>query len=287
MLFSDFVDELATTLGSGRARFGHGMGSARDEALALAVFLCRAGRWQRPGLLRRRVSSAEQARGRRLASLRVSRRIPLAYLTREAWFAGLRFEVDKRVCIPRSPLAELVADRFEPWLEAGGEPRILELCTGSGCIAAASAFAFSTSEIVATDISSAALHLAQRNLVRLGLTRRVTLLKGDLFAAAAGRFDLVIANPPYVPSGVCNALPREYRHEPRLALESGADGLEAAQRILREAPRYLSPSGLLALELGDVAARLAARRPELPFIWPDLRQGGHGVLLLRSQDLRA
>ena len=287
MLFSDFVDELATALGSGRARFGHGMGSARDEALALAVFLCRAGCWQRPGLLRRRVSRAERARGRRLARLRVSRRIPLAYLTREAWFAGLRFEVDKRVCIPRSPLAELVADRFEPWLAAGREPRILELCTGSGCIAAASAFAFPTSEIVATDISAAALHLAQRNLVRLGLTRRVKLLEGDLFATAAGRFDLVIANPPYVPSGVCNALPREYRHEPRLALESGADGLDAAQRILREAPRYLSPSGLLALELGDVAGRLAARRPELPFVWPDLRQGGHGVLLLRSQDLRA
>ncbi len=257
------------------------MPGARDEALALATFVCRAGNWQRPSLLRRRVGRAACARARHLALLRVSRRMPLAYLTREAWFAGMRFEVDKRVCIPRSPLAELIEEGFAPWLKAGQVRRILELCTGSGCIAAACAFAFPGSEVVATDISPAALHIARRNIQRLGLSNQVRLLQCDLFAGAEGRFDLVIANPPYVPTSIYNALPSEYRHEPRLALESGAAGLAAAERILRAVPAYLAASGLLALEVGEVAARLAASHPELPFFWPDMRRGGHGILLLR------
>ena len=281
MRFGDLVEELAASLSAGRVHFGHGFGSARGEALALASFVCRAGNWQRPALLGRRVSRAERARARRLARLRVSRRIPLAYLTREAWFAGLRFAVDKRVCIPRSPLAELIAQRFAPWLDARPAARILELCTGSGCIAAACAFAFPRAEVVATDISVAALHVAERNIRRLGLSARVRLLQGDLFAGAEGPFDLILANPPYVPAASCRSLPREYRHEPRLALEAGADGLAVAGRILAAAPSCLTPSGLLALELGEAAETLAARHPNLPFLWPDLRHGGHGILLLR------
>ncbi len=281
MRFSDLVDELTAYLAGERIHFGHGLRGARDEALALATFVCRAGKWQRESLLSRRVGRAACARARHLAFLRVSRRMPLAYLTREAWFAGLRFEVDKRVCIPRSPLAELIEDGFAPWLKAGRVRRILELCTGSGCIAAACAFAFPGSEVVATDISPAALHLAARNIRRLGLTHRVGLRQGDLFAGAEGRFDLVIANPPYVPAGTYNALPREYRHEPRVALESGADGLTAAERILRASPSYLTGAGLLVLEAGEVAERLAARHPEQPFFWPDMQRGGGGILLLR------
>ena len=280
MRFSDLVDELAACLGGARLHFGHGFRSARDEALALANFVCRGGNWQRAALLRRRVSRAERARARRLARLRVSRRIPLAYLTREAWFAGVRFAVDKRVCIPRSPLAELIAQRFAPWLDAGAAPRILELCTGSGCIAAACAFAFPRAEVVATDISAAALHVAERNIRRLGLSARVRLLHGDLFAGAEGPFDLIISNPPYVPSASCRSLPREHRHEPRLALEAGADGLAIADRILAAVPSCLTPSGLLALELGEAAETLAALHPNLPFLWPDLHHGGHGILLL-------
>ena len=285
MRFSRLVDELTAFLARSRARFEHGMPGPSGEALALASYVCGAGNWQRSGLLRRRVSRAERARAFRMARLRVSRRIPLAYLTRQAWFAGLRFEVDKRVCIPRSPLAELIEGGFFPWRKAGRVRRILELCTGSGCIAAASAVAFPGSEVVATDISPAALHLAERNIRRLGLAHRVSLRQGDLFAGARGRFDLVIANPPYVPAGTYRDLPAEYRHEPRLALEAGGDGLSLAERILRAAPAYLAAEGLLALELGEVAEDLAARHPELPFLQPDLQRGGHGILLLNAQDL--
>lgn len=280
--FSDLVDELTAYLDGARIHFGHGMHGPSAEALALASHVCRAGNWQRSGLFRRRVSRAERARAWRMARLRVSRRIPLAYLMREAWFAGLRFEVDRRVCIPRSPLAELIEGGFAPWLKAGRVRRILELCTGSGCIAAACAFAFPDSEVVATDISSPALHLADRNIRRLGLAHRVSLLQGDLLAGAAGCFDLVIANPPYVPAGAYRALPREYRHEPRLALEAGADGLVAAERILSAAPACLAAGGLLALELGEVAGDLAERHRQLPFFWPEMQRGGHGILLLNA-----
>lgn len=276
---------MAACLEAGRVHFGHGIGDARGEAHALATLVCSAGNWQRKALLDRRVSRAAQARARHLASLRVSRRIPLAYLIREAWFAGLRFHVDKRVCIPRSPIAELIQGGFAPWLGRAGAHRILELCTGSGCIAAACAFAFPDSEVVATDISPAALSVAQLNIRRLGVENRVTLLQGDLFAGAEGPFDLVISNPPYVPSGVYRSLPPEYRYEPRLALEAGANGLTIAERILDAVPDFLSGKGLLALEVGDVAPALMAACPELPLFWPDLHRGGHGVALLRAADI--
>ena len=284
--FPDLVDELSLLLEREPVHFGHGLGDARGEAHALATFVCRAGEWQRASLRNRRVSPAARSRARKLALLRASRRLPLAYLTREAWFAGMRFYVDKRVCIPRSPLAELIEAGFGPWLRRRNVRRVVELCTGSGCIAAACARAFPASEVAATDNSPPALSVAERNMRRFGLQRRVALREGDLFADVEGRFDLVIANPPYVPIGEYESLPREYRHEPRLALTDGADGLTVAERILRRAADYLTDDGLLALEVGTVAGDLAASRPELAFIWPTLRRGGEGVLLLRAADLR-
>ena len=212
--------------------------------------------------------------------------MPLAYLIGEAWFAGLRFHVDKRVCIPRSPFAELIRQGFSPWLDPGRVRRVLELCTGSGCIAAACAAHFPGSEVEATDISSAALAVAARNLHALGLQQRVALREGDLFADARGPFELVIANPPYVPRRVYHSLPAEYRHEPGLALPAGEDGLAAAERLLDAAPGYLAEDGLLAVELGEVAEAFAARHANLPFLWPELLRGGEGVLLLRAADLK-
>lgn len=287
MRFIDLVDELEAYLDGRPIHFGHGFVGARDEAIALVNHVSRSGNWQRNSIWRKRLSLSVQARARRLAFLRVSRRIPLAYLTGEAWFAGLRFDVDRRVCIPRSPFGELIREGFSPWLRPEKVRRVLELCTGSGCISAACARYFAESEVVATDISPPALSVAARNLRRIGLAHRVSLRRGDLFADAGGRFDLLIANPPYVPSGVYHSLPPEYRHEPGLALEAGADGLLVAERILRAAPGYLSEDGLLALEVGEVAADLVAAHPELPFICPDLRLGGEGVLLLRAADFRA
>lgn len=282
MRFLDLVDELAACLAASRVHFGHGLASAEDEALALANFVCRTAMWQRRSLLPRRVSASARARARTIAFARVSRRLPLAYLTREAWFAGMRFYVDKRVCIPRSPLAELIESGFAPWLNPGGVRRVIDLCTGSGCIAAACAFAFPEAEVVATDISPASLCVAERNMRRLGLSGRVELASGDLFAGAQGKFDLIIANPPYVPDGAYRSLPREYRHEPRMALAAGADGLAIASRILEEAPRRLAEGGLLALEVGEAAGELAASHHQLPFLWPSLERGGKGVLLLRA-----
>lgn len=282
MRFGDLVDELAACLAGARIHFGHGMDSAQDEALALANFVCRTAMWQRRSLLGRRVPAAAQARARAMAFARVSRRLPLAYLTREAWFAGMRLNIDKRVCIPRSPLAELIEAGFAPWLSPGGVRRVIDLCTGSGCIAAACAFAFPDAEVVATDLSAASLSVAERNVRRLGLTGRVELRSGDLFAGSEGKFDLIIANPPYVPIATYASLPREYRHEPRMALAAGADGLAIASRILVEAPRYLAEGGLLALEVGEVAGDLAAAHPELPLVWPSLERGGEGVLLLQG-----
>ena len=282
MRFCDLAEVWAARRGGGRVHFGHGMGSAEEEALALANFVCRSGVWQRRSLLGRRVSAAARARAMALAFARVSRRLPLAYLTREAWFAGMRLYVDKRVCIPRSPLAELIEVGFAPWLKPDRARRVVDLCTGSGCIAAACAFAFPEAEVVATDLSPAALSVAERNVRRLGLAGRVELRRGDLFAGAQGKFDLIVANPPYVPAGVCGSLPREYRHEPRMALAAGADGLAIASRILEEAPRFLAEGGLLALEVGEVAGNLAASHPELPFLWPSLERGGEGVLLLQA-----
>lgn len=287
MRFSELVDELAARLAGGRIHFGHGMAGAGDEARAIANHVCGSGMWQRRALLERRVSAGERARALRIARMRVSRRLPLAYLIREAWFAGTRFDVDKRVCIPRSPLAELIETGFAPWLDPVRAPRVIDLCTGSGCIAAACAFAFPGSEVVATDISGAALTLARRNMHRLGLTPRVELRRGDLFAGAKGPFDLIIANPPYVPAPAHASLPREYRHEPARALTDGGDGLAIASRILAEAPRYLAGHGLLALEVGEVAAELAAAYPSLPFFWPSLEKGGGGILLLRAGDFSA
>ena len=287
MRFSELVDELAARLAGGRIHFGHGMADARDEARAIANHVCRSGMWQRRALLERRVSAGERARARRIARMRVSRRLPLAYLIREAWFAGMRFDVDKRVCIPRSPLAELIGTGFAPWRPSAQAPRVIDLCTGSGCIAAACAFAFPGSEVVAADISGAALTLARRNMRRLGLTGRVELRRGNLFAGVQGRFDLITANPPYVPAAAHAALPLEYRYEPAGALTDGGDGLAVASRILAEAPRYLAGHGLLALEVGEVAPEVAAAHPELPFLWPSLEKGGDGVLLLRAGDFPA
>lgn len=287
MRFCDLVGELTACLAGGRIHFGHGMAGARDEARAIANHVCGSGKWQRRALLERRTSAIERARARRIARMRVSRRLPLAYLIREAWFSGMRFDVDKRVCIPRSPLAELIGAGFAPWRPSAQAPRVIDLCTGSGCIAAACAFAFPGSEVVATDISGAALSVARRNMRRLGLTRRVELRRGSLFAGAQGRFDLIIANPPYVPAASHASLPLEYRHEPAGALTDGADGLAIASRILAEAPRYLAEHGLLALEVGEVAPELAAAHPSLPFLWPSLEKGGDGVLLLRAGDFSA
>ena len=211
--------------------------------------------------------------------------MPAPYLVGEAWFAGLPFHVDRRVLVPRSPFAELIAARFEPWLAPVAQPRILEIGTGSGCIAIACALAFPDSQVLATDISDDALAVAHSNVQRHGVGDRLTLLKADLFAGGTGRFHLIVSNPPYVPDQDLTAMAPEFAWEPAGALAGGADGLDLVRRIVRGARSHLQPDGLLALEVGAGIGTLEQAFPRVPFLWPELENGGDGIALVAAGDL--
>lgn len=277
----------ATRLDAAGVYFGHGTGCARDEAAALVFHVMALEHAEASRAYGLPVPATDRARIEALLELRISTRKPLPYLTGEAWFAGLPFHVDERVLIPRSPFAELIASRFEPWVDPAQLRRVLEIGTGSGCIAVALALAFPDSQVVASDVSADALAVAARNVERHRLGDRVTLVKADLFAGLDGPFDLIVTNPPYVPEGDVADFPPEYRHEPRLALVSGADGMETPARILHHAARFLTLNGWLALEVGAGAEALEARFPALPFVWPELLNGGDGIALVSAADLQA
>lgn len=267
--------------------FGHGTATARDEAAALVFHVLRLDHADAARAYALPVTDAGRAAVEELLAARIATRRPLPYLTGEAWFAGLPFHVDDRVLVPRSPFAELVTGRFEPWIDPAGVHRILEIGTGSGCIAVALALAWPEARVVATDISAAALEVAARNVARHGVGGRVQLLQADLFAGVSGRFDLIVSNPPYVPEAEVATLPPEYGHEPVLALASGIDGMETPARILHHAAGFLTPQGWLALEVGAGAATLEARFPAVPFLWPEFLHGGDGIALASAADLRA
>ena len=280
------IDTCATRLADAGVYFGHGTENARDEAAALVFHVMGLEHADAAREYTRPVPPDAQARIAGMLEQRIASRAPLPYLTGEAWFAGLPFHVDARVLIPRSPFAELIASRFEPWLEPAGVHRILEIGTGSGCIAVALARAFPGSSVVATDISPAALEVAAANVRRHRVADRVHLVQADLFAGLSGLFDLIVSNPPYVAEGEVGRFPPEYGHEPRLALVSGADGMETPARILHHAARFLAANGWLALEVGAGAALLEARFPTVPFLWPELMHGGDGIALVPAADLR-
>jgi ribosomal protein L3 glutamine methyltransferase len=266
--------------------FGHGTENARDEAAALVFHVMGLDHGDAERAYRLSVPPAHRSQIEALLEKRINSRRPLPYLTGEAWFAGLPFHVDERVLIPRSPFAELITCRFEPWLDPARVRRVLEIGTGSGCIAVAIARAFPRCSVVATDISPDALEVAARNVRRHNLVRRVTLVQADLFAGLDGLFDLIVTNPPYVPEQDVASFPPEYGHEPRLALVSGADGMETPARILHHALHFLTPHGWLALEVGAGASVLEARFPTVPFLWPELMNGGEGIGLVSAADLR-
>ncbi|WP_248884456.1 50S ribosomal protein L3 N(5)-glutamine methyltransferase [Acidithiobacillus acidisediminis] len=212
-------------------------------------------------------------------------RRPTAYILQEAWFAGLRFFVDERVLIPRSLLEPFIEEGFAPWIAATGVQRILEIGTGSGCLAVALAERFPEAMVDAVDISSAALTVAERNVRAHGLEERIRLLVSDLFSALpAERYDLIVSNPPYVDAAAMAALPPEYQHEPRLALAAGEDGLTCLVPLLQEAPEHLRAGGILVLETGDAEEALLTQYPELPLIWLEHPAGGYGACLLRPED---
>jgi len=266
--------------------FGHGTDNARDEAAALVFHVMRLSHGASPRALRQRATVAQVQKIDALLEQRIAQRVPLPYLTHEAWFAGLKFYVDERVLIPRSPFAELIERRFSPWIDAKRVQRALDLGTGSGCIALAMARAFPRARVDAVDIDPGALEVAAINRRRLRLTRRVRLIESDHFAALSGEsYDIIASNPPYVGTREMRGLPREYRHEPSLALESGREGLDSVGIILRRAAQNLRPHGLLVVEVGNTERALRRAYPRMPFTWLDFERGGGGVFLLTREQL--
>jgi ribosomal protein L3 glutamine methyltransferase len=267
--------------------FGHGTDNATDEAAALVFHALDLDHAEAESAYVQRPGAAEVERVLALFAQRIERRVPAAYLMGRMWFAGLEFEVDERVIVPRSPFAELIHAGFEPWIDADRVQRILDIGTGSGCIAIACALAFPQARVDAVDLSADALDVARRNVARHAVGERVRLLQGDVFEPVGdARYDLIVANPPYVSDAEMAALPAEYGHEPDLALRAGGDGLDVVRRILAGAPRYLAPEGALFVEVGDSDRRVAEAFPRLPFIWLEFEHGGGGVFMLQRADFK-
>lgn len=283
----DWLRHAVSRFNEAGLHFGHGSDNAFDEAAYLILHTLHLPPDRLEPFLDARLLPAEAERVASIIERRVTERRPAAYLTHEAWLHGWRFYVDERVIVPRSYLAGMILDGMQPWLgEAVEVRRVLDLCTGSGCLAILLAQAFPEALIDAVDLSADALAVAERNVRDYGLEGRVRLSQSDLFAALdALTYDLIISNPPYVDAQAMAGLPPEYRHEPTLALASGTDGLDAVRRILQQAPRHLNPGGLLAVEIGHNRAALEAAFPRLPFTWPDLEGGNDSVFLISREHL--
>jgi ribosomal protein L3 glutamine methyltransferase len=280
------IERCARELRAGRVYFGHGTANARDEAAELVFFAAGLAHALGASAYPRGLRPRQAARIDHLLHRRIAERMPLAYLTHRAFFAGLELYVDERVLVPRSPIAELVLNRFAPWISARRVRRILDVGTGSGAIALACAKAFPGAHVDAADVSAAALQVCRRNVRRLRLSARVTPLRSDYFSGVAGRrYDIIVSNPPYVGRAEMRTLPPEYRHEPRLGLASGADGLDAVRAIFAEARTYLKDDGILVVEVGNTEGALLSAFPRLPFVWPRIAMGGGGVFLLNARDL--
>jgi len=278
----------AARLKRARVFFGHGTDNAHDEAAALVLHALGLPACGGAALYRRRVDRTRERCVQQLLTRRIRERMPAAYLTGVTWFAGARIEVDPRVLIPRSPIAELIERRFAPWIDPVRVQRVLDVGTGSGCIAIACARVLPRARVDAIDISLDALAVARRNVRRHRLARRVRLLRSDHFSALGNAsYDIIVANPPYVGARELAGLPPEYRHEPRLALAAGSSGLDSVRIILAQAARHLRPQGLLIVEVGNTERAVRRTWPELPFLWLEFERGGGGVFLLTREQLQA
>jgi ribosomal protein L3 glutamine methyltransferase len=268
--------------------FAHGMPDALDEA----VYLCLSTLHLPPDMADDyfdcRLTHDEKRSVLENYRVRLDKRKPAAYITREAWFAGLSFYVDERVLIPRSPVAELIQQRFSPWVDADSVERVLDLCTGSGCIAIACAYAFDQAQIYASDVSVDALKVAAINRSNHGLEQRLQLIESDLFNNIPQQaFDIIVSNPPYVAEREMADLDQEFSYEPGKGLTAGETGMDIVVPILQQAGRYLSDDGILVVEVGYSMPALVELLPDVPFTWLEFAHGGEGVFLLTAAQVHA
>lgn len=282
----ELLDQATRRLQRARLHYGHGTGNARDDAAALVFHALGLAHSSAPASYARPVSALGVERAEKLVRRRIEERMPSAYLTGVTWFAGHEIHVTPDVLVPRSPIAELCLRGFEPWIEARKVRRVLDIGTGSGCIAIAAAYALPKAQVDATDISARALAVARANVRRHRLGRRVRVRRADVYAGLGPRrYDVIVSNPPYVSAAEMRALPAEYRAEPAIGLRAPRKGLAIIERILRGARQHLTPDGILVVEAGDTAGAVRRRFPRLPFAWLEFEQGGGGVFLLCASGL--
>ena len=281
----DFLRYALSRFNEAQLFYGHGTDNCWDEAVHLILHTLHLPWNTDPSLLDARLTQAEKLAVLERLRIRVEKRLPAPYIMGEAWFMGMPFYVDERVLVPRSPIGELLENECQPWLDAESVQRVLDLCCGSGCIGIGAAMVFPEAEVDLVDISEDALRVARRNIGRHHVEDRVRAIQSDLFENLTERYDLILCNPPYVDEMDMASLPMEFRHEPRLGLEAGSDGLDLVRTILAQAADFLTEDGRLVVEVGNSAAALEDAYPDIAFTWLEFERGGHGVFLMTAEEL--
>jgi ribosomal protein L3 glutamine methyltransferase len=283
--YHELLHDIETILSNDDLFYGHGTDNAMDESMAIIMHLLQSHDPMKEDQLKASIEVGLRKKAKEILYQRIINLKPLPYITNEAYFCETNFFIDERALIPRSPIAELIKKQFQPWVNLSSINRVLEIGTGSGCIALSIAKAYPNIEVVATDISERALEVADKNVSQLGLENNVDIIHSDLFSKVMGTFDLIISNPPYVPKEVMSNLPSEYRHEPELALAAGHNGLDFISRILHDAHPFLSENGILIIEAG-VASENMEKEFNIPFIWMEFDKGGEGVAMIEAKHLK-
>jgi len=283
----DYLRYASSRFASSELYFGHGTDNVWDEAVQLVMRSLNLPLENNTLFLDARLVREERQLLHERIERRINERVPLAYLLGEAWFMGMPFRVDERVLVPRSPIGELIEKGLQPWLGDLEVNRILDLCTGSGCIGIAAATVFEDADVDLADISPEALEVAESNIAYHAVGDRVRTIQSDVYDNISGRYDVILSNPPYVDADDLAGMPDEYRHEPELGLAAGDDGLDIARRILAESADHLNPGGLLIVEVGNSQMALDEAFPDLALTWLEFENGGQGVFLVTEEDLRA